>query len=106
MEIPKYYFKQSKFCPNSYSIFERDGINEFGEPYCVHPMLNYKQAKEWTDMLNSGIDPTKVDADKLDKISRIDKILWFCNEVCLADSCKGCPHKSILEKHGVNNEKF
>lgn len=53
MNTIKYFMKASKLWDNSYSVFQRDRLNEFGEPFCVDPALSYEEARKTVDALNS-----------------------------------------------------
>ena len=53
MNTPKFYMKRSQVWENSYSVFERNRLNEFGEPYCVDPGLSYEEARRRVEELNS-----------------------------------------------------
>lgn len=54
----KFYMKSSAYHDNSYSVFQRDRLNEFGEPFCVDPGLSYQEARETVEALNN--DPQEV----------------------------------------------
>lgn len=45
MSSGKYYIQYSP-AHNSYSVFERNRLNEFGERFCVVPLVSYEEAVE------------------------------------------------------------
>ncbi len=51
----RFYVKASVH-DNSYSVFDRGRLNEWGEPYCVHCALTYQQAVSAANKLNLAVN--------------------------------------------------
>ena len=52
--MKRFMYTSSGFGTNSYSVFDRSRKNQFGESFCVAPMVTYEQAKEIANKLNAG----------------------------------------------------
>ena len=51
MKVSKYYVQYAP-AHNSYSVFERGKLNEFGEAFCIVPLVSYEEAVECKDNLD------------------------------------------------------
>lgn len=51
MANSKYYIRYAP-AHNSYSVFERGRLNEFGERFCIVPLVTYEEAVDCKDNLD------------------------------------------------------
>ena len=50
--MARYYMKPGPSGSNSFSVFNREESNEWGEDACIEPLVTFEEAKKLTDKLN------------------------------------------------------
>ena len=72
--MEKYYSAYTGL--NSFGVFERNRVNEFGERYCIASGLTQDQASKIAELINSGkMNPENTNIPNLDSLILRDHLI-------------------------------